>query len=304
MGFVRSQIVTPNTAPEDRRVGHLIKTEISSDTRAVIIGYPSDSGVALNGGRIGAAEAPTFIRRMLYRMTPSALEYEAHSALLKHIVDLGDFQSTGDLERDLIEFGKVIAAYLRQGIVPMILGGGHEISYAHFLGYVEAQKKVSIVNIDAHLDVRPLKEGKGHSGSPFRQALTHPSKACTGYTVHGAAPQSCAKDHVDFIASHGGKIEWRGTPAGGNLFSPDQGAVMATFDIDVVDGAFAPGVSSPSAGGMSAEHFVDFANQAGRSPSVTSFDIVEVNPRFDRDNLTARLAALAVWNFLRGMAGR
>lgn len=59
---------------------------------------------------------------------------------------------------------------------PFVIGGGNDQSFPN--GYsllhfaAQGNKKVGVINIDAHLDVRPLKEGKTHSGSPFFQLLT------------------------------------------------------------------------------------------------------------------------------------
>lgn len=65
------------------------------------------------------------------------------------------------------------------GGIPFVIGGGNDQSYPNACGLIRAMKekqsegkhKVGVINIDAHLDVRPLKEGKVHSGSPFRLLL-------------------------------------------------------------------------------------------------------------------------------------
>jgi formiminoglutamase len=77
-----------------------------------------------------------------------------------------------------------------------------------------------------------------------------------------------------------------------------------SFDLDAVSQAEAPGVSAPNPGGLSSDLWLKAAFEAGRSPAVTSADIVELNPRFDPDGQTARLAALTVWWLLRGRAER
>jgi formiminoglutamase len=90
----------------------------------------------------------------------------------------------------------------------VVLGGGHETSYGHFLGYAQASRKVEILNWDAHTDVREPLEGKGHSGSPFRQALEHRSGACRRYSVAGVQPQAVARTHAAFVERHG-RVVWR-----------------------------------------------------------------------------------------------
>jgi len=86
-----------------------------------------------------------------------------------------------------------------------VLGGGHETAYGHFLGYVGAKKKVGTLNIDAHLDVRPCSDGLGHSGSPFRQALEHPTQPLAGdhYVCLGAQPHSVSHAHWKYVLERG-----------------------------------------------------------------------------------------------------
>jgi formiminoglutamase len=61
----------------------------------------------------------------------------------------------------------------RTGISNVILGGGHDLAFAHgksLLQFVQEKgEKLGIINLDAHFDLRPLIDRKGHSGSPFFQ---------------------------------------------------------------------------------------------------------------------------------------
>lgn len=301
-----SAVRPPRTAPDDPRLGHWLAAQQEADgARVVLIGFPSDEGVRRNGGRPGAAQAPDAIRRALYALTPDA-EHERFARLLDHTADLGDVPVTGDVEADQERLGDVLAPFLADEVVPIVLGGGHETTYGHFLGYIGARRDMEILNWDAHADVRPIGDG-AHSGSPFRQALEHPSGRCTRYTVAGLQPHRTARAHVEWIDQHGGRIVWqrslneqRVRSIGADLTRP----TLVTFDLDAVDAAYAPGVSAPNAGGLSASLWLYAAYTLGRSPVATSFDVVELNPTFDEDGRTARLAALTVWKILEGLAER
>jgi arginase family enzyme len=80
--------------------------------------------------------------------------------------------------------------------------------------------------------------------------------------------------------------------------------VLGTWGIDAVSQSEAPAVSAPGPGGLRSELWLEAAYQAGRSRAVTSADVVELNPAADRDDQTARLAAITVWRMLRGLADR
>ena len=301
----------PDTSPDDPRLGHLLgrKLEEGISPRVAMLGFPTDAGVRRNGGRPGAAAAPAEIRRFLARLTPDPRAGQSFIDLLERTRDLGDvpISSDGDVEGDQQRLAARVAEALAGGAFVIILGGGHETAYGHFLGYVRAGREVSILNWDAHPDVRELKNARGHSGSPFRQALLHPSGLCAGYRVAGLLPQSTAAAHLAFIEAQSGAAIFRdqlAPDAIDALYDEANKPTMVTFDIDAVDSAFAPGVSAPAIGGLSAELWLTAAFEAGRCPHVTSCDLVEMNPNYDRDGQTARLAALTVWQILRGLASR
>jgi formiminoglutamase len=293
------------TDPDDPRVGHLLGRALASpdDAAGVLVGFPVDEGVRRNRGRPGAAQGPAAIRRCLFKMTPDAQHFDAFVRLLEHTADLGDLEPTGDLEADQAALGELLAPHLKRGGTVVVLGGGHETSFGHFLGYVQAGLRVNVVNWDAHPDVRPLIDGRGHSGSPFRQMLLHESGACTGYTVAGLNPHSTAKAHLEFLADRGGRALFAPDLSAENVgafYTACAGDVLASFDLDALDQSAAPGVSAPNAAGLSPELWLHAAERAGACTAVRSVDVVELNPSFDRDDQTARLAALTVWRFWRG----
>ncbi|WP_171032884.1 formimidoylglutamase [Fodinibius saliphilus] len=302
-----SGISISTTAEGDPRIGHWL-SEQNNDPEYVIVGFPSDKGVRRNGGRPGASEAPDAIRKQLYRMTPSAEYYKTFVSFLENCKDVGNVEVTGDLEKDHERLGNVVAGFLEQGVLPIILGGGHETAFGHFLGYAKSEKRTSIFNLDAHSDVRPLKEGKAHSGSPFRQALEHESNCGETYLVAGLQPHSVAQSHLTFINDHDGHYKFRDetniTAISGLFHRHESEQLMVTFDLDAVDQSQAPGVSAPCTNGLPADLWLTSAYLAGRNEKVTSFDISELNPNFDRDAQTAKLAALTVWHFMLGLSQR
>lgn len=305
--------------PDDPRLGEVVELWQGDPAalrpgRAVLIGFPQDEGVRRNGGRPGAAEAPDAIRHYLWRLTPwdgmSNTDLTANPPL-----DLGNVRVAGSLEETQQALGEVVAAVLRGGAVPVVLGGGHETAYGHYLGYVQAGIPVGIVNIDAHLDVRPCLEGRGHSGSPFRQAMEHPTWPLEGkhYVCLGAQPHSVSAEHLLYANSRGCTVRWyqRVRRYTSNFLQSEcerlEAAgcqVYVSIDADVVRAADVPGVSAPNPLGLTGEDVIEGARRAGRLPQVSSLDLVEINPRYDRDGQSARWAALVIWHFLNGLTIR
>jgi formiminoglutamase len=305
--------------PDDPRLGEVAEFWRGDPAalrpgRPVLIGFPQDEGVRRNGGRAGAAEAPREIRRWLYRLVPWDCTTNADLAALRPL-DLGDVRIGGSLEDTQAALGKVVGAVLRAGAVPIVLGGGHETAYGHYLGYVNAAIPVGVINLDAHLDVRPLIDGKGHSGSPFRQMMEHPTWPLPGerYVCLGAQPHGLARAHLTYVDDHGGKIllgRHINRMFHAYLRRQCQGfgtagcRVYVSFDADVIAASDVPGVSAPAATGIPGDLGLAAAHTAGQTSAVSSFDLVEINPCYDRDGQSARWAALVVWNFLIGLARR
>lgn len=270
----------------------------------VLIGFPSDEGVARNGGRVGAAGGPAALRDALGRLTPDACDPAPFISLVERTRDLGDVAVTGDVERDQEALGVAVRPHLAIGRFVIVLGGGHETTYGHFLGY---DRPLDILNWDAHADVRELRDGGAHSGSPFRQALEHPSGRCRSYSVAGLQPHSAAQAHVELVKQRGQAV-FRSELASGaaiaamydRLVEPS----LLSFDLDAVDGSCAPGVSAPATNGLPVALWLQAAFLAGANPRVASADVVELAPPHDQDGQTARLAALTVWEILRGLATR
>jgi formiminoglutamase len=220
------------------------------------------------------------------------------------------------LEDSQAALGDVVGGILGQGALPVILGGGHETAYGHYLGYLGDSRPVGIINIDAHLDVRPCLDGKrGHSGSPFRQALEHPTHPLPGshYVCLGAQPHAVSRAHWQYAHQHGCTVRWchelKHSLEQQFLREIEQlGSagcrVYVSLDADVIQLADVPGVSAPNPVGLTGAAVVSLAHLAGKSPWVSSFDLVEICPPCDINGQSSRWAALVLWNFLTGLARR
>jgi formiminoglutamase len=312
----RPEVVFPQ--PDDPRLGE-VAAFWQGDPPAlrpgqpVLVGFPQDEGVRRNHGRVGAAEAPHEIRRWLYRLTSRDSAADVDLAHLLPL-DLGNVRLATNLEESQESLGVVLGALLQAGVVPIVLGGGHETAYGHYLGYVAAGKPVGVINLDAHLDVRPPLGSHGHSGSPFRQMLEHPTAPLPDarYVCLGAQPFSVSRDHLNYVRQRVGVVRWC-DEVRGRLNDPfcqecdrlaPGGPVWLSLDADVVHVADMPGVSAPNVNGLAGDEVLACVRAAGVSTQIASFELVEINPRCDRDGQSARWGALAVWHFLIGVAMR
>lgn len=250
-----------------------------------LIGFACDEGVKRNSGRIGAKEGPRAFRQALAKL-PSTIP----------LLDVGDIVcEDGDLESAQQALGSVIGLLLNEGIFPLVIGGGHEVSWGHYLGIAEAKKNqhLSIVNFDAHYDLRPLLNGEGTSGTSFTQIANYSEKfdyTCIGIQQYGnteALKQRAKELGVTTIYAEEVDQELRKLD---EVISRSP-SIFLTVDLDVFATPFAPGVSAPQALGLLPLQVVSALEKLASSKKLVSCEIAELNPTYDPDGRTAALAA-------------
>ncbi|NTU82343.1 MAG: formimidoylglutamase [Chloroflexales bacterium] len=290
--------------PHDRRLGDLVAHDHASYPAAavVLLGCPTDEGVRRNGGRPGAAAAPAAIRRWLYRLGTAGLERLA-------MVDLGDTIPGPDLETTHDRHRVTVAQVIADGKRLIILGGGNDVAYPDVAGLADAAPPVLAINVDAHYDVRA--DWPRNSGTPYRQLLDERHLAPERFAVLGAQPFANSPVYTAYLERLGARVvtlrearlrEGVVAAARGLLAGSHGGTVFWGFDMDVVAAADAPGVSAPNPLGMSGEELCALAELAGADPRTRLVELSEVNPSYDLDDRTSRLAAAAIWYVLSGWA--
>lgn len=271
--------------------------EAQSTPAIGIIGFKSDEGVKRNKGRAGAYYAPDEIRRALSSMP-------GHLVSNGKLFDFGNVScEDGNLEQAQAELGEYVQKMMSFNIFPVIIGGGHEVAYGHFLGlkpYWKQGKRVGILNFDAHFDMRPYDEMTS-SGTMFKQMADELANEnipfhymCIGIQRYGntkhlfetAKRYGCEYILEDEIAQLG--IEEVNKQI--NAFIQKNDAVMITLCSDVIGASYAPGVSAPQPFGMEPKVLRSFLKEAMKQKKTISFDIAEINPKLDVDNRTVKLA--------------
>ncbi len=279
-----------------------------------IVGVPTDEGVKRNGGRVGAKEGPDAIRTEFYKRTPFVLGKEKSLSSLQ-MFDFGDIKIGKSLEETHGRLSETVQTLAAAGIIPIVLGGGHDLAYPNFTGFSAGKKNVGVINIDTHLDFRkPIP--KRNSCTSFRQMLDHPASALNAMNLVEIGIQSFAnaEAHYSELVERGATVfSLRDVRTEGITKTLDLAYELATasvdslyvsFDLDVVHSADAPGVSASLPTGFTAEEFLTAALFAGKRRKTKLIDIVELNPKYDIDSKTAKLAALAMMYFLTGFANR
>ncbi|WP_423183185.1 formimidoylglutamase [Arthrobacter sp. NyZ413] len=264
---------------------------------AVVVGFRSDEGVLRNKGRVGAAAAPTAIRNAL---GPLAFHLE------RDVFDAGDVAvDDGSLEAGQDRAGRVVSELLDGGNLTVLLGGGHETAFASYLGVagseaVRSGKRLGVLNLDAHFDLRD--EPVPSSGTPFLQMAR--AEAAAGrelnYAVVGISEPNNTRTLFDTAGRLGVKYlldEDCSAQAAHEFvarFQEGVDVVYLTIDLDVLPASVAPGVSAPAAYGVPLPVISAVCKQVAASGKLLHLDVAELNPEFDIDSRTAKVAARLV----------
>jgi formiminoglutamase len=268
------------------------------------LGFCSDEGVRRNQGRVGAREGPHSIRKNLRNL---AVHFDPKQISL---FDAGDVICVDDkLELAQEMLGKKVTQLLHAGYKPIVLGGGHEVSFGHFQGIFNYNKqknaRIGIVNLDAHFDLRKY-DRLGNSGTPFLQISELLKSSGQEFQYLALGIHEAANTNALFNTAKNLGAQWQTSSACtpnnlGSIFthiedfvSHVQG-VYLSLDLDVINQAFAPGVSAPAPFGLQPEVVRQILKKIFETETVISLDIAELNPLLDIDSRTGQLAAHLIY---------
>src|ERR1700688_2565461 len=251
-----------------------------------VLGIPLD----VNSSYLrGAAGAPAKIREA-WRSDAS----NQWSELGVDVGAAGAFADAGDLplgnsreqsERDFAEIEQAVGALLENGEHPVSLGGDHSVTYPILKAFAPRFAELTIVHFDAHPDLYDEFEGSRVSHAcPFarimEERLAQRLVQIGIRTLNRHQREQAEKFGVEMV-------QMSGLPAYDRLKM--RGPVYISFDMDVLDSAFAPGISHHEPGGMTVREAI--AHLHVIEGAIVGADIVEYNPARDIPGLTARVAA-------------
>jgi formiminoglutamase len=270
-----------------------------------ILGFACDEGVRRNGGRIGAAAGPDAIRKALANIPLPSQECRLY--------DCGTITCTdSDLEAAQQRLANAVSDLIKQKITPLVIGGGHEVTWGNYQGIEKALPKanIAIFNFDAHFDLRPLlSNGLGHSGSSFKQIADNCNKKQKPFNYCCLGVQQCGNTTALFETAKilGTKIvlaeelHLKGMQPALEVIDLQLAqcdAVYLTICLDVFAAPYVPGVSAPQPLGLLPWHVIPLLRHIAESGKVIGIDIAELCPALDCDDRTAKLAANLLYYFL------
>lgn len=266
-----------------------------------LLGFACDEGVRRNKGRVGASGGPTALRQALAGLA-------VHDA--RPLFDAGDIEcSDGNLSAAQERLAAAVDQLLAGRHKPLIMGGGHEIAYGTWSGLAshlnamapDQHPRIGIINFDAHFDLRDPSEGPS-SGTPFAQIAnvceenSWPFRyACLGISQAANTPALFHRAEALGVLFRQDQDLRPDTLSAVrqdlDSFMADCDHVYLTLCLDVFPAATVPGVSAPAARGVNLEVIEPLIQYIAASGKLKVADIAELNPNYDIDQRSARVAA-------------
>ncbi|WP_443863580.1 formimidoylglutamase [Fusobacterium ulcerans] len=256
------------------------------------VGYDTDDGVVRNLGRKGAESGSNAIRKAIQSFPQlKGLKVYDYRNLEKKSV-----------EEAQKEYSKKIADVLKKGIFPIGLGGGHDIAYGSYLGIRKAHpdKKIGIINFDAHLDMRPYDKGRT-SGTSFKEIMDNDKNAqyaIVGFQKMGNTERLIKTAEAFNVLILEEECSEESIIKSLEEFVKKVDIVYVTFCMDVFDASTAPGVSAPVVMGLDPKKGKRLLRFLMETEKVVCVDFAEVNPVYDIDNMTAKLAGCLIYEVM------
>jgi len=249
--------------------------------KIALIGLPFDADSSFMRG---PAEAPPLIRKAFYSDSSNLwTEDETDLGSKSLIFDAGDLDVSVTIIRDQIT--AATADLLSRGLAPIALGGDHAITYPVVKAFSAKYESLSLLLFDAHPDIYDEFQGNRYSHAcPFarimEENLIDRLVAVGIRTMNGLQRQQIEKYGVEVIEMKDLRYD----------LEPEFGSPLyISIDLDVLDPAFAPGVSHHEPGGLATRELIRLIQSI--KAKVVGADIVELNPRRDPLGITAMAGA-------------
>jgi agmatinase len=177
---------------------------------------------------------------------------------------------------------EAVSRSLARGEVPVLLGGEHTVSLAGVAAALEKYPDLTVVQIDAHADLRENYDGDPHSHACVMRRILELGGGAAKLVQVGirslCTQELKTAESEDRIRMFPAKPILRSEISFDDIMSSVEGHVYLTVDLDGFDPSEVPGVGTPEPGGLSWRWAAEFLERLCGAAQVDAFDIVELCP--------------------------
>ena len=259
-----------------------------------LVGVKEERGAIDNKG---CADGVDLIRKALYQLFD-------HWPQLQ-IVDLGNVKTGNEVNDTYFAVNQVLTELLKRKVVPIIIGGGQDLTYTMYEVYEPTGKLINIAAIDPMFDIGNDQETL-NSHSYLSHIILHQPNFLFNFTNIGYQSYYVDNENIDlmkqllFDAYRLGSIKQNIELAEPLI----RDANLLTIDVAALRAADAPGVRNASPNGFNGEEACRMTRYAGLSYKLSSIGFFEYNPHYDINSRTANLIAEMIWYFIEGFSNR
>ena len=259
-------------------------------TKIAIIGVLEGRAAVNNAGTGSSLDA---LRKELYKLFPGNWPI--------NVADLGDIAQGNSIEDTYFAVNELTNYLIKNKIIPIIIGGGQDLTYANYRAYDTLEQTVNIVAVDSKFDLGSIEDDL-NSQSYLSKVVMNPPNNLFNFCNIGYQTYFNSQDEIDLLSSL-----YFDTCRLGEVLNSIQlvepilrDADIVSIDLASVKNAESPANNNAGPNGLSGTDICAIARYAGISDKVTSFGIYEYNPLLDIKNQSAQLIAQMIWYFIEG----
>jgi len=268
-----------------------------SKPNIVILGVEEDRGAVNNAGTKKSADA---VRKHLYNLYQG--DYNVR------VADLGNIQAGATIRDTYVALKTVVEELVKQDILPIIIGGGQDLTYAQYTAYEALEQRVELAIIDAKFDLDQdnAENTSLNSNTYLNHIILHQpdylfNLSNVAYQTYLVSKESLNMyDKLFFSTMRMGMMTGKLDQAEPLIRAAD----IVSFDIGSIRASEAPGNANANPNGLYGDEACQLTRYAGMSDKCSSIGFYEYNPTFDPMGHTGSLVAQMIWCFIDGFYNR
>lgn len=262
-----------------------------SDKKIAIVGVEEDRSSVNNNGTGGGLDE---IRKELYKLFPGNWPIS--------VADLGNIQKGNSIEDTYFALGELLAYLIKNKIIPIIIGGGQDLTYANYRAYDALEQTVNLVAVDNKFDLGSIEDTLTSRSYLSKIVMNQPANLFNFSNI-GYQTFFNSQDEIDLLENLFFETYRLGDVLDSmKLVEPVmRDADIVSIDVSAIKRSEAPANVNASVNGFSGTEICTIARYAGISDKVSSFGIYEYNPNWDINNQTAQLISQMIWYFIEGV---
>lgn len=259
-----------------------------------LIGVGEERGSSSNAG---TSQAPNHVRKYLYRLNKLGGSSK--------IIDFGNLKIGATLNDTYFALSSILEELIKLEIIPIVIGGGQDLTYSNFLAYKNLEQTVNLVSIDSNFDLGEP-DTEISSTNFLTKIILHQPNFLFNYSNIGYQSYFVDKSEIELMNKLFFDV-YRLGQVQKNIEDVEpivRNADIISFDVSSIRQSESPGNANASPNGFYGEQACQIARYAGLSDKLTSIGFYEINPEFDNNGQTAHLVAQMIWYFLDGFNNR